>query len=507
MITRCHFSSLLLCILLICPCNYAIANEIANVKIIQNPCLPISMPPKDVIFSSQKKVFAHYFSRFPLSIDNKVWINDYYSQGYLNENGEKNKWLANGGYLRSRPLPVPPSSKSTYIIENLKKEIKLAISRGISGFTFDILSLKDIESGSYLPNMLHAASDVDPRFKIVLMPDMSALKGDTDSIITIVKTLYDNPELYRLPDGRLVVAPFLSESVKPSEWILLKEKLNKEGFNVALVLTFLSLGDNYIRDYKDASDGLGTFGTPLPSQGDSISSASTKAHNVGKLFMAGISGQGYRPKNYSYWESEGSLAYRKSWEGAINGGADFIQLTTWNDFSESTQILPYTDLSGSSGTGFFNLTGYYASWFITGQEPHITHDVLYYFYRKQPVAAIASKAGKQVVSSPSFVPGKNLIELVGFLKESGTLVVSIGGNIYTKDVGRGVQSFNIPLASGTPQFSLTRGGKTQISFNGKTAIVDTNILSSGYADLTYWSGGASESGTCFSDVLDSIDDN
>ncbi len=34
-------------------------------------CLPFSMPSRDVLFGSSKKVFAHYFYPFPLSIDKR----------------------------------------------------------------------------------------------------------------------------------------------------------------------------------------------------------------------------------------------------------------------------------------------------------------------------------------------------------------------------------------------------------------------------------------------------
>ena len=110
-------------------------------------------------------------------------------------------------------MQVPVSQGPEYVIENLKREIKLALSRGITGFTFDILSLDDIQPGSYLLNMLKAASEVDSRFQIVLMPDMVALGSDTDRVIRIIKTVSNLPGLLHLPDGRLVVSPFfLSES-------------------------------------------------------------------------------------------------------------------------------------------------------------------------------------------------------------------------------------------------------------------------------------------------------
>ena len=217
--------------------------------------------------------------------------------------------------------------------------------------------------------------------------------------------------------------------------------------------------------------------------------------------MAGISGQGYRPKEYRYWEAQGSLAYRNSWLGAIEGGADWIQLTTWNDFSESTQVLPYTDRSGSSGTGYFNLTGFYASWFLTGKEPLITHDVLYYFYRRHSVRATAPRAGDQVKNAVFWQPGQDIIEVVGFLKTSGTLAISIGGTDYAKSVDAGVQSFSVPLGTGTPRFSLLRNNDVVISFEGTTPIVAESDLPGGYADLTYWSGSASAKGTCFPEAI------
>jgi hypothetical protein len=465
----------------------------------EDACLPIEMPSANVLFAAPKKVFAHYFNRFPLSLDNREGGTDYYATQYLNPHGERDKWIAEGGFLRSRPLPVPPMETQTFIVENLKREVRLAISRGITGFTFDILALDDLRPGSYLPNMLKAASEVDGRFQIVLMPDMASLGPDPGKVVEIVKAMYHQPSLFHLPDGRLVVAPFLSESVSPSAWESMMSQLARDDLKVAFIPTFLS--PKYSATYGSPSDGFGTFGTPLPMEKAVIKLGTVFAHAEAKLFMAGISGQGYRPKEYRYWEAQGSLAYRNSWLGAIEADSDWVQLTTWNDFSESTQILPYTDLGGASGTGYFNLTGYYASWFLTGKAPLITHDVLYYFYRKQPIVAAAPKAGNQVKNAVFWQPGKDIIEVVGFLTRPGTLTISIGGKEYRKDVDGGVQLFSVPLGEGTPRFSLSRGGDVIIAFDGKTDIVGNAGLPEGYADLTYWSGSGSAKGTCFSNAI------
>ncbi len=92
---------------------------------------------------------------------------------------------------------------------------------------------------------------------------------------------------------------------------------------------------------------------------------------------------------------------------------------TWNDFSESSEVSPYTDttLQRSIGTGYYDLNGYYAAWFLTGQEPAITHDVLYYFYRREPTnaKATAQSQADEVVGDPA----ENDIELLGFLTAPG----------------------------------------------------------------------------------------
>jgi hypothetical protein len=55
------------------------------------PVLPNSVP---------KKVFAHFFSPFPISIDNKAPDQDYYARNYLQPQGENGKFNKSGGYIR-----------------------------------------------------------------------------------------------------------------------------------------------------------------------------------------------------------------------------------------------------------------------------------------------------------------------------------------------------------------------------------------------------------------------
>ncbi|HEX3951499.1 MAG TPA: glycoside hydrolase family 71 protein [Steroidobacteraceae bacterium] len=449
------------------------------------------------MFNSPKKIFAHYFSPFPVSIDNVASAGDYYNVQYLNKAGESGKWAKEGGYLRQRPLGVPASTKANWEQLNMEGEVRGAIARGITGFTFDAMSVSQAtDANSALHLMLAAAHAVDSRFKIIIMPDLTALGSDTNSVVQIIASVASSPAAYHLSDGRLVVSAFDAGLNSASWWQGVMSKLSAEGIHVAFVPTFLSW-----RTTADAfaafSYGFADWGTATASAAGSMQGDAEIVHSTyGKIFMTPVDPQQYRPKNFVYWEAGNSSAYRDAWLGSIQGDSDWIQLVTWNDFSESGAISPFTDatLQRTIGTGYYNLTGYYSAWFLTGQQPRITHDVLYYFYRREATAAPASLQSK----SAAIVTGsaENDIELLAFLTSPAVLKITIGGKTLTHNAAAGIVSFKVPSAAGIPTFTLTRSGTDVFSFKGGVQIYGAGGLPSGVQDLTYWNGSAAKSGIC-----------
>jgi glycosyl hydrolase family 71 len=455
------------------------------------------MPSSDALFNSTKRVFAHYFHPFPVSIDNNPPATDYYNAQYLTRTGESNKWLKEGGYLRQRPLGVTPSGNPNFRQLNMEGEVRAAIARGITGFTFDSMAATDAtDSTSDLHLMLAAAQAVDSRFKIVIMPDISTLGTDADAVVQIIAAVAGSSAAYHLSDGRLVVSPFDASLNTAAWWQGVISQLGAQGIQIALVPTFLgweSAADAFSAFSYGFSDwGSATVAGALALQGDpAIVHSSYK-----KIFMMPVDPQQYRPKDFIYWEAGNSAALRQAWTSSIQGDADWVQAVTWNDFSESSTIEPATDatLQRNIGTGFYNLTGYYASWFLTGQQPAITHDVLYYFYRREPVTGVA-KGQSQLATAYTGVPD-NSIELLGFLTSPGVLKITIGGKTYSQNAAAGIVSFSIPTQPGTPLFTLSRGGSDVFSFQGGVQIYGPSGLPSTVQDLTYWSGSAAKSGIC-----------
>ncbi len=196
--------------------------------------------------------------------------------------------------------------------------------------------------------------------------------------------------------------------------------------------------------------------------------------------MAPVRPQDFRPKSFVAWECDNSQLFRNMWDTAIAGDAEWVQLVTWNDYSEASEIAP------STGTqyGFYDLTAYYTAWFKTGKAPPIIKDDLFYFYRSQTLKLVPAKAQEKsfkIVGTPS-----EQVELLAFMKEPGTLEIELAGKISRKEFPAGLNSFKAPLTVGKPVFRLVRDGKTVVELAGKWEIVDK----ADYQDMLYRAGSS-----------------
>ena len=177
------------------------------------PCWPFDAPPLSDLRAAPKKVFAHYFSPYPISIDNKDPAVDYYQKNYLQPTGENSKFAYCGGFIKQRPLPQAPRPADVdYELANFEQEVRRAAAIGLDGFTYDILNT----SGTHwdrLLKLLDAAANVDPEFRIVLMPDMSATYDGADmeaqvAFVDSMLAVASHPSVYRVDGGPLMLAPF-----------------------------------------------------------------------------------------------------------------------------------------------------------------------------------------------------------------------------------------------------------------------------------------------------------
>ncbi len=428
--------------------------------------LPFTMPSQTALKASDKKVFAHYFPPYPKSLDNKEASVDYYTKNYLSPSGENGKHEAYGGSLRERPLPQPVGG-TNWRVDNMKIEVKQATNAGLDGFTVDILGTSG-QNWDNVKYLLQGAEQADPNFKILLMPDSngSGVAAGQESFAAAIASIADSKSVYRLPDGRLVISPFYPDNSKTGaawwkSWLdLMKSKYN---IDVAFVPCFLSFSTTNQAAFKSFSYGYSNWGNRSPTAQSNNASYIQRSHNDGKIWMQPVSMQDERPNQSLFYESYNTENLRTTWQSAA-GGADWIQIPTWNDYSEGAEISPSTQI----GWGPLDISSYYLQKFKFGSEPTINKDVLYLSHRTQFWQATKAPASTQTkfmaIASGSATP-RDTVEVLSFLTAAAKVTIKVGSTSTTYDAPAGVFARTVPLGLGSISVTAARDNTPIASIN------------------------------------------
>ncbi len=412
--------------------------------------------------TSSKKVFAHYFPPYPISLDNRPGSADYYAKNYLTPHGEGGIHLNTGGFLRDRPIAQAPVG-GDWKVANMKTEVLQASNSGIDGFTVDILSL----AGPNWVNTLalqKGAEQSGRNFTIVPNLDMTAPAGKSslERIAASLATLFASSSSYRLASGQYVLSTFAAERQTPEWWVQLKSTMtNNYGMDIALISVFLNPTRENIRAYAAVSYAEGSWGTRTVSTVKGAPNYAAIAHSFGTKWMSPVAPQDERPRSFLYAEADNTELLRSSWARALSDGADFVQLTTWNDYSEQTSMAP----SFAHGTTFLDINAYYQTQFKTGKAPAITGDALYITHRIQFAGSIPQFTHRLMaptLSGTGTVP-RDTVEFVTFLAQPATVWARVGGVSSSWVAPAGVSAHLIPLAVGAISASVSRTGQTLLT--------------------------------------------
>lgn len=436
-------------------------------------------------------VFAHYFPPFPISLDNLDPAVDYYSANYLNPDGLNGQYSEVGGMLRDRPMPRAPRSEANWRELDLMQEVTQASEAGIDGFSVDILTPAASQNWvSDVPAMLlRAAQSVDPNFKIMLMPDMHGeLKYLTPAqLADEMAALAASPAAFRLQDGRIVVSPFYAENWSPEMWrSFIDEMKGKHGLGVALVPVFLEARLDLIDAFHDFSYGMSAWGGRNPAfnpvTGFPLAPV-TRARALNLIWMQPISMQDYRPVQKIYDEAENTTNLRNTWQIAINGDADWVQLITWNDFGEGTAFAP----SVQHGTALLELNAYLIAVFKTGQPPPAAVDRVFLTHRTQLVGNDSYPKQKAVAAlRAGSVPGRDSVEAVSILTAPATVTIDVGDKQTSCDGEVGINTCVATIGTidgpdAEVSVQVSRNGHSVLDFVSPRRITTTPAVQ----DLTY----------------------
>ena len=379
-------------------------------------------------------------------------------------------------------------------IGGYQQEIREAQAAGIDGFALNVGAWDD--SQPYYKNrvglIFDAAEQLGTGFKLFFSVDF----GDSTNIVQMVKAYAGRTNSFRY-QGRLVLSAYGQNDVPSKGWPgvdwtnTVFPLLSAEGINVFFVPHFwpnpvqelpsFSDASNILQKYGGLLGGLFWFGAAgLPYQLAACNSNYTKAlHNAGKISMASISphywGCAQPTLGRRYFETEGGEGLILQWDSILTNQPDWVQLTTWNDFNESTYFSPATDPGQYSAnlqspvrfchSGYLELSKQFIAWFKSGIAPTNSADELFYFYRTHPKASAAANTNDVPVTW-LIGDAQDTLFLTFYLTAPATLEVSSGMSSITNSFSTGWHNVRRPFSPGAQKLVVRRNGTPVIVAQG-----------------------------------------
>ena len=249
---------------------------------------------------------------------------------------------------------------------------------------------------------------------------------------------------------------FKAEGKTPAWWNEVITRLETT-HNVPIRFTavFLNASDANLQAFKPFTYTFSNWGVRTPSSVKAAPNYAAKAHALGRKWMAPVTPQDMRTRSMVYAEANNTELLRTMWSRANSDNADSVQIVTWNDYMESSQVAPTV----AHGTVFLDVMSYYARWFKQGTAPAITSDQLYVTHRGH-LANVTPKYGNKT-SAPtlggSTTPPRNTVEGLVFLTAPATLTLTSGGTSSAFAMPAGISAVTVPLKNGTVSAKITRG--------------------------------------------------
>ena len=436
--------------------------------------IPFAQPPIPTLQASDKLVVAHWH-QFPVSREKAGADSDSYARMLAGDDGRFG--------IRLRPLARPARTEADWALADAFVDIRWAQAIGVDAFLLNLATdMRNPWAWPAYTRFLRAAAQLGTGFKVA--PNIDCVspgsgRGMAETILTRLKEAGElsSPSQLRV-DGKFVVGSFYANNCGVPYWSEFKATMKAAGFDPFLVCVML--GGAYRAEFDGVCDAWSDWGRRDPWSAASSDYATRYAGAKNEPIMAAISHGDIRYKRDGgiAYEQKGSQTLRINWEEAIQIGADWAQLATWNDISEHAAFFPNT----AQQFAVYDLTAYYIAWFKTGKPPRITRDALYYAHR------IA-----RVPPAPQlrFGAWANEVEVVAFLTAPATVEITTEAGTTRKDFPAGMHALSAPLpAAGKPRFRIVRDGVPVAEVTSAYAVGQMPRRN----DVVYRSGGSLRAG-------------
>jgi hypothetical protein len=360
-------------------------------------------------------------------------------------------------------------------VEEFKWEIQQAQAGGVDGFVLDTCG--GVHEFGVPTDMIKASEELGGTFKIGLCLDYG-WGGNELKVASVkewMKRFSKSPAILRMKNLPAFVTYGTGYSTPDKVETMFSELRTAAGEPIYLCLDLSEFPnkktedwDITIRNYAKHAEGISCFYSrqPLERNAQAFAAISKVYKELKKDWSLCPWPNYYTPGRTTSLENIGadnSIYWDAMWKMARDTDPAFVQLTTWNDITEDTTVMPgvrrhfaFTDLMGN----------YYSPWYKTGTEPKPLRDQVYTFYRPYRTdAASPLIAGPRVRGSKS----QDNIEVRSFLTAPG--IVKIDG-IGEKEVPAGMSSVTFDSKPGKVVVTLLRNKKTILTFTAPELITD-----------------------------------
>lgn len=355
-------------------------------------------------------------------------------------------------------------------------QIKKARAAGIDGFVLNV-GIDDWQPDRVAKAL--AAAQNNGNFVMFISFDMSSLPFNND-ILGRFKTAASHPNYFKV-NGRPLFSTFAGEN-QDAFWSAWKAS---SGLNPYFCPSWPNYPTTNLLQSHPVADCIFTWNAwPAANSGSSSSFDMTGDRNLlasvratGKTYMAPISPWFYThvwgPGWSKNWIFNSELLLPTRWQQIVSLQPDFVQIITWNDYSESSYVcsissdLP-TGMSGitnmintpqpMSHDAWLELSKHYIQWYKNNARTVVTTDQFYWWYRIHPKNNVIGDVPQYRNDANDCVVIHSIIKNVRPLGGQYTMIVDLNGTVKSFIITKLEQTECIPFPTNPGYVTISLRG-------------------------------------------------